>query len=303
MKTSDHTVLDDIARTLAGATSRRAALKTVVLGLGGMTLARFGIDNAWAARNCLCNNRVYDSDLACCTPNGVVQKHPIANLADCPSRTANLAHTCTANGCGAAGSWVSPPQSYFGVSFLPACNTHDCCYDKCNQNKAACDTNFLSDLSAICTGAFAGTGTIQNIKRGGCLSQARAYYNAVSSYGQSAYDDAQKLSCDCCPPAACRTCAGGSCGAFPACAGGGDCVCFTTPNGSGVCVHGNTPCAGLPTCSSNDDCPPGYGCAGSNCCGGTALCGPLCSDLTPSSIISPFAGAQRYDGPTLGGKR
>jgi hypothetical protein len=301
MNTTDYSILDNLARSLAGAASRRSALKLAALGIGGMALARCGINNAWAARNCLCNNRVYDSDLACCTAQGVVQKHPIANLADCPARTANLAHVCRANGCGAAGSWVSPPQSYFGVSFVPACDTHDCCYDKCNQNKAACDTSFLSDLTAICNAAFPGTGTIQNIKRGGCVQQAQAYYSAVSSYGQSAYDEAQKLSCDCCPPDTCRTCAGGICGAFPACVGGGDCVCFTTPNGSGVCVHGSTPCAGLPTCGSNDDCPPGYGCAGSNCCGGVALCGPLCSDLTPSTI-SPFGGAQRAAGPTLGGK-
>ncbi|WP_343732279.1 hypothetical protein [Duganella sp.] len=303
MKTSPHAALDNIARTLAGATSRRTALKMTMATLGGAALSRFGIDNAWAASNCLCNDRVYDSALACCTPAGIVQKHPIARLADCPARTANLSHTCTPNGCGAAGSWVAPPQSYFGVSFVPACDTHDCCYDKCNQVKALCDTNFYDDLSAICNAAFAGTGTIQRIKRGGCLKQAETYYNAVAAYGQDAYDSAQKLSCDCCPPDNCRTCAGGVCGAFPTCVGGGDCVCFTAPDGSGACIHGNTPCAGLPTCTSHDDCPPGYGCAGTNCCGGVALCGPLCSDLTPSPLISPFAGAQHYNGPTLGGKR
>lgn len=302
MHTSDQPLFDSLARSLAGAASRRAALKFAVTGLGSLALARLGLGNAAAASNCLCNDRVYDSDTACCTAQGIVQKHPIANLADCPNRVPNQAHTCSPNGCGAAGSWVRPPQSYFGVSFVPACNAHDCCYDRCNQSKAVCDNNFLSDLSGICNAAFPGTGFAQRIKRGGCLQQADLYYSAVSSYGQGAYDDAQKLSCDCCPPGQCQTCAGGTCGAFPACTGGGDCVCFTSPDGSGVCIHGDTPCAGLPTCTSNADCPPGYGCAGTNCCGGVALCGPLCSDLSPASLISPFTTRQRPSGPTLGGK-
>lgn len=302
MSTADYASFDNIARSLAGAASRRAALKFAARGLGGIALAKLGIKTAWAAGNCLCNNRVYDSDTACCTAQGVVQKHPIANLASCPKRTKNPSHTCHANGCGAAGSWVTPPQSYFGVSFVPACNTHDCCYDKCNEDKALCDNGFLSNLNTICNTNFPGTGIVQRIKRGGCLQQAQTYYSAVSSYGQGAYDDAQKLSCDCCPAETCRTCAGGSCGAFPPCVGGGDCVCFTSPNGSGVCVHGNTPCAGASTCSSNADCPPGYGCAGSNCCGGVALCGPLCSDVTPAISISPSAKGRRPPGPTFGGK-
>lgn len=302
MKTSDHLAFDNIARSLAGAASRRAALKIAMLGFAGIALSRFGVKSAWAASNCLCRDRVYDSATACCTAQGVLQKHPIANLADCPGRTRNLAHACHANGCGAAGSWVSPPQSYFGVSFVPACNVHDCCYDKCNESKALCDTSFLNDLSAICNANFVGTGMVQQIKRGGCLRQAQAYFSGVSYYGQGPYDDAQKLSCDCCPPETCRSCAGGSCGAFPACTGGGDCVCFTAPDGSGVCIHGDTPCAGAPPCSSNNDCPPGYGCAATNCCGGVALCGPLCSDLTPPLTMAPLTSGKRPAGPTLGGK-
>lgn len=290
------TRFDNIARSLAGAGSRRSALRALATGFGGMALAGLGIKNSWAASNCLCNNRVYDSDTACCTPSGIVAKHPIADLAACANRVRNTSHVCAPNGCGGAGSWVTPPQSYFGVSFVPACNAHDCCYDRCNASKAGCDTDFHTSLTAICNAAFPGTGWAQDLKRGGCISQGDTYYDFVNARGQPFYDQAQRASCDCCGTETCRTCAGGSCGALPACAGGGDCVCFTTPQGQGVCIHGNTPCAGLSTCASNADCPPGYGCAATSCCGGGAVCGPLCSDISParSRSVAP-------SGATMGG--
>lgn len=296
--TENQTRFDNIARSLAGSGSRRSALRALVSGFGGIVLSGLGIKGAWAAANCLCNNRVYDSDTACCTPSGIVAKHPIADLNACANRVANANHTCTPNGCGGAGASVNPPQSYFGVSFVPACNAHDCCYDKCKSSKTGCDTAFQADMVAICNAAFPGTGWGQSIKRGGCTSQAGIYHSFVASKGQQYYDQAQRESCDCCGPETCRTCAGGSCGALPPCAGGGDCVCFTTPQGQGVCIHGNTPCAGLQSCGSNADCPPGYGCAATSCCGGGPVCGPLCSDLTPASTATRVRAASA-SGPTM----
>lgn len=290
---------DDIARSIAAAGSRRSALRAMVTGIGGIALSGLGIRSSWAASNCLCNNRVYDSEIACCTPSGIVPKHPIADLRACTNRVANIKHKCEANGCGGAGSWKRPPQSYFGVSFVPACNGHDCCYDECKSIKSNCDTRFLADLNQACAAAFPGTGFVQNLKRSGCISTARIYYDYVNTEGQPYYDAAQQKACDCCGTETCRTCAGGSCGALPACAGGGDCVCFTSPQGQGVCIHGNTPCAGLPSCSSNADCPPGYGCAATSCCGTGAICGPLCSDVSPAGTALPRA--KGNSGKTMAG--
>lgn len=298
---------DDLARSAGSNVSRRGALKITALGLAGLTLYRLGWPNAWAAGNCLCNGIVYDSDSGCCTAHGVVQKNPIANLADCPNKVKNATHVCSPNGCGGEGGY-QPPQGFFKANFMPACNTHDCCYDTCNGDKAACDNAFLAALQASCQAAYPGTGVLDGIKRSSCLSAASTYYDFVHAFGQKYFDQAQRQACDCCGQQNCATCAGGVCGALPACAGGGDCVCFTTPQGDGACIHGDTPCAGAQVCASNSDCPPGYGCAATNCCGGSALCGPLCSDVTSAgaALVSPFGrptpGAAGPRGPTLGGK-
>lgn len=290
---------DDVTRSVAAASSRRSALRVMASGIGGMVLSGLGIKTSWAAGNCLCNGRVYTSEIECCTPSGIVPKHPIADLNVCPNRVANKNHTCKDNGCGGTYSSYIVPDGYFGVDFYPACKNHDCCYDKCKSIKSGCDTDFLSTLTQACNNAFPGAGYVQQFKRSGCLSTARVYYDAVNTYGSSSYEEAQQLSCDCCDTQTCRTCAGGSCGSLPSCAGGGDCVCFTTPQGEGVCIHGNTPCAGLSSCSSNADCPPGYGCAATSCCGGGAVCGPLCSDVNPAGGIAPRAKSK--SGKTMAG--
>jgi hypothetical protein len=117
-----------------------------------------------------------------------------------------------------------------------------------------------------------------------CQATALTYYAFVSLAGQKYYDAAQKLTCDCCPDETCQNqCAGGVCGAFPACTGGGDCVCFQTPEGDGACIHGSYPCSAAVACASSADCPPGFGCAATNCCGTGSLCGPLCTDVSPSA--------------------
>ena len=152
---------DDIARSMASAGSRRSALRAMAAGIGGMVLSGLGIRSSWAAGNCLCNGRVYDSDLECCTPSGIVPKHPIADLKTCPNRVANKSHQCTDNGCGGKYSRYVVPQQYFGVDFKPACKIHDCCYDECNRVKSGCDTAFLNDLNRACNEAFPGTGYVQ----------------------------------------------------------------------------------------------------------------------------------------------
>lgn len=293
-------LFDDLTRSIASSPSRRVALKSTFLALSGVVLAKIGIRPAWAAANCLCNGVVFDSDLSCCTSTGVVQKNPIADLARCPSRVANAAHTCVPNGCGGAGG-VGVPNSFGAANFRPSCNTHDCCYDRCNSARATCDTSFQADLLASCAAAYPGTGALQSIQRGSCNAAANTYYGFVNSQGQTYYDAAQRASCDCCGTQACPTCAGGACGNLPRCAAvNPDCLCFTTPEGGGACIPGSTPCAGLRACSRSADCPPGFGCAVTSCCGGGGVCGPLCTDVTPARAQAP-RGSTRESGATMGG--
>ena len=293
-------LFDNLARSVAGTTSRRGALRVALTGLAGLALSKIGINTAWAAANCLCNGTVYDSATACCTATGVVQKNPIADLARCPSKVAHAGHTCVPNGCGGSGG-VGVPNSFLAANFLPACNTHDCCYDRCNSVKATCDSDFRSTLRASCTAAYPGTGFIESRKRSLCLSTADTYFDFVDSRGQTYYDEAQRQSCDCCGTQTCQTCAGSSCGSLPRCSATlPDCVCFSTPEGAGACIPGSTPCRGLQACTSSAQCPPGYGCAATSCCGtGSGVCGPLCSDVTPN--LTQARSTSRVVGPTMGG--
>ena len=298
--TAEASLFDNLTRSVAGTTSRRGALRVALTGLAGLALSRIGINTAWAAANCLCNGTVYNSATACCTATGVVQKNPIADLARCPGKVANATHTCVPNGCGGAGSWAPVPDSYFSANFNPACNTHDCCYDRCNSDRGACDTAFRATLRAACNGAYPGSSWYQRRQLSFCLSTADTYFDYVNSDGQPFYNEAQRQSCDCCGTQTCQTCAGSSCGSLPSCSATlPDCLCFSTPEGTGACIPGSTPCAGLSRCTSSAQCPPGFGCAATSCCGGSSgVCGPLCSDVRPNLTQARSASAV---GPTMGG--
>lgn len=291
-------LLDNIARSM-GQASRRDSFRIAASGMAGIALTRMGIRNAWAGDNCLCNGQTYDPTLACCTAAGVVQKNPIANLADCPNKVANPLHTCQPNGCGGQGG-TAVPNSFLGIApFRGCCNSHDCCYDTCNESKAGCDLDLFTCMTTSCA-----THIIpfppQLLEM--CVATAGVYYAFVTFAGGQYYDAAQQQTCDCCSQTSCQSaCAGGVCGAFPACLGGGDCVCFQTPEADGACIHGSYPCSAATPCSSSADCPPGFGCAATNCCGGSALCGPLCSDVGPSAY-KPDATAARRRVRTLGGR-
>lgn len=298
---------DNITRSIAGSLTRRDMLKVAMTGFLGIGLAKLGIRTAWAGDSCLCNGVKYDPDLSCCTSFGVIQKHPIADLTQCPNKVPHPTHTCVPNGCGGSGG-ISVPNGFGAANFLPACNDHDCCYDKCNSTKATCDTDFLTSLNDACSTAYPGNELLENMKRNMCLKTAKTYYNFVNSQGQTYFDAAQRQSCDCCASEPCaESCAGGACGNLPSCAANDpDCLCFTTPEGSGACIPGSTPCAGLKTCSSSSQCPPGYGCAVTSCCGNFGVCGPLCSDVKPAPlamVIAPLSASvqQKSGGATMGG--
>jgi RHS repeat-associated protein len=72
------------------------------------------------------------------------------------------------------------------VTFAPACQAHDACYDTCYRSKVGCDIQFLGDLIAIC--ASARLGTVNSLI---CRQQADSYYAAVLLGGQKAYNSAQ----------------------------------------------------------------------------------------------------------------
>jgi hypothetical protein len=106
------------------------------------------------------------------------------------------------NGCGPAGGGDAlvpdcPILFVFGLidlgcgCFTPACTTHDICYGTCGANKDTCDLNFYNDMVDICNS----TCIISGVK---CRALAWVYYQAVSNFGQGAFDSAQMEGCDPC---------------------------------------------------------------------------------------------------------
>lgn len=106
---------------------------------------------------------------------------------------AAAAYVPTTNGCGPEGG-ISVPNNYYLVGwfridrfpFVNACNTHDICYGTLGSSRAACDSRFYSDLLTICR-ANASTA----VNRGICNGLAWTYYQAVATFGQSAFNAAQ----------------------------------------------------------------------------------------------------------------
>lgn len=186
-------LFDNLARSMAGSLTRREALKLAITGMMGIALTRLGVNTAWASTSCLCSGTAYNPELQCCTPSGIVWKHPIDDLSRCPNRVENLTHFCNPNGCGGAGG-LPIPNSFGSASFLPSCLTHDCCYEKCKQDKSSCDLNFLTSLRNACLEAYSGHPKILEM----CYAAAATYYQAVFRLGNSFYESAQKQACDCC---------------------------------------------------------------------------------------------------------
>ena len=290
---------DNLIRSVGGASTKRQILKLVLGGVAATLVGRVGIRPSWAVTGtCLCLGANYDPQTACCTPTGVVQKNPIADLTVCPNRTGNTTpHEL--DGC------TDVPDSYGAVNFVNCCNGHDICYQTCKSDKSSCDSTLGTCMSTLCDQLYpVGSGAIAAIKRASCKSAAVSYEAGVNVGAGKAYTARQKMFCDCCGVEPCKqTCAGGACGALPACAGGGDCVCFTTTEGTGGCAHGSTRCAGLTSCSSSSQCPPGYGCLATTCCGTGSICAPLCSDVTPApkAAKSTASGVTRKSELTISG--
>lgn len=153
----------------------------------------------------------YDLATECCTraTRRIVPKNPmpITWPLECPDRTSAGRPIPPANGCGSPSIPFPVPQDpnfpCTGASFVPACNRHDDCWGECGENFAACNTEFLQRMSAICAAATCPApvtlpdGTVFDARQS-CFNHALAYYSAVSSVGYFAWLSAQSDACNCC---------------------------------------------------------------------------------------------------------
>ncbi len=90
-------------------------------------------------------------------------------------------------------------------------------------------------------------------------------------------------------------CTAATCGNFVPCsASNSDCVCGSVANGGGFCVPGSTPCAGLPTCTTNNDCASGSICLVNTCCGAG-----VCVSTALECAATSAAPKSKTSGPTI----
>lgn len=92
-------------------------------------------------------------------------------------------------GCGDESTDRFVPDSLGAADFLPACRNHDICYGTLDSDKATCDKGLGADMKSACKNDLKGLHTLY---RPLCNGMAGGYEFAVSEFGQSAYDAAQK---------------------------------------------------------------------------------------------------------------
>ena len=141
---------DDLTKTLATATSRRQALKTIAATTLGGILGLAGIGTAFAAKNCKklgqgCNTK---KNLCCpgliCQGGVCVAPVPPCLTADtcCPDPTTCQEMCCT----GQFGTGLSTCSSGF------ACARTSTCGDRCgSDNDCSCGGPGCTCVSGICT--------------------------------------------------------------------------------------------------------------------------------------------------------
>lgn len=81
--------------------------------------------------------------------------------------------------CGAQGGMSFDPVA---GSFRPCCADHDECYLQCGKTQLVCDETFYQCMKNKCG------------SNSGCLAKAAGFYQAVASYGNTAYGSAQYAS-------------------------------------------------------------------------------------------------------------
>lgn len=123
-------------------------------------------------------------------------EYPPADLDDCPNKRKHPGNVPKSNGCGQQGSSFRPPQGFGRVDFTPPCNEHDVCYGTCMASKATCDQNFGDQLVDRCIAGYSGA----FLSEVACIFTAGVFQAAVTLFGGEAYEDGQKLDCECCRP-------------------------------------------------------------------------------------------------------
>ena len=187
-----------------------------------------------------------------------VEYPPVDVLGDCPSRRHHPENSLTyANGCGPEGGPSFPNEYSPSASFLDACNQHDCCYGRCNSDKATCDTNFGNQLYQACRSGY--PGLLHTLSFELCMHVAYRYALAVEIVGGAAYNTAQTKDCECCrePCPHCYSRIDGKC-VLPS--GSGPCgrtccstgKCQTLPSGEHCCLRPNG--NGREVCCLDDEC-------------------------------------------------
>jgi len=108
----------------------------------------------------------------------------------------------TVNGCGAEGStvWTSEVLDCFNVSlfgtksmsFRPACDIHDACYETAYSNKFLCDLEYFFELNYLCQ--TSGLGVDEFIV---CTGRAAIYVVLVGLAGGESFAKGQFKACRC----------------------------------------------------------------------------------------------------------
>lgn len=148
----------------------------------------------------LFSGTVYNPALECCGPSRVVDKSDLSDLSQCPNRQGQ--RPPRSNECGGEGGQGFPnnpvlPLGCIDVSFGPACNDHDECYDVCGSSKIVCDAQYLIRLQTIYTTTFS---SLSPICLAACLESALVYAGAVITGGGPFYEAGQRYGCvSCCP--------------------------------------------------------------------------------------------------------
>ncbi|ORX49645.1 hypothetical protein BCR36DRAFT_412628 [Piromyces finnis] len=90
------------------------------------------------------------------------------------------------NGCGPKiTDNFSIGQSYTGL-FLPACNSHDVCYD-CQMGKSNCDKKFLANLKSLCNAKYDTKKIADKVLHTECVAKANIMYKAVDLFAGGSY--------------------------------------------------------------------------------------------------------------------
>lgn len=200
-KVTSEEIFDNLSRSMAGMVSRREVLKMAITGFATMALSKLGIKSAWAG-SCLCNGVIpFDPSYQCCTPGGVVAKHPITDLNKCAATLVpSSSFSCNPKGCA---DLFGPPVFNFAFKFYDSdCNSLYCCLATCQSNASICGVNFTTSInpSLTCAHLLLGITSPKGFAEYALCMIAGDYLRKMNVYVgfTMIHERLQKLGCDCC---------------------------------------------------------------------------------------------------------